>query len=206
MTRITEQEACTPTSLNQGGFNARAVLPYDLHVSHILSAMQDFIDFLGFINSQIYTKSVPKLESMLMSANFSSMVGEFMSAAIPKYCTTLTKNRHHNGHPDLVPVGHYIHNDVLHGPEGIEIKASRYTRGWQGHNPEDVWLMVFVFDSNRSKDTEPKKFKFVSVSGAKLSKSDWNFSGRSGDSRRTITASVMPSGFSKMSANWIYTD
>lgn len=206
MTSITEQEACTPTPLNQGGFNARAVLPYDLQVSHIQSAMQDFIDFLGFINSQLYTKSIPKLESMLMSANFSSMVGEFMSAAIPKYCMTLTKNRHHNGHPDLVPVGYYINDDVLHGPEGIEIKASRYTQGWQGHNPEDVWLMVFVFDSNRSKDTEPKKFKFVSVSGAKLNKSDWNFSGRSGDSRRTITASVMPSGFSKMSANWIYTD
>jgi hypothetical protein len=206
MTSITEQEACTPTPLNQGGFNASAVLPYDLQVSHIQSAMQDFIDFLGFINSQLYTKNIPKLESMLMSANFSSMVGEFMSAAIPKYCMTLTKNRHHNGHPDLVPVGHYISDDVLHGPEGIEIKASRYTRGWQGHNPEDVWLMVFVFDSNRSKDTEPKKFKFISVSGAKLNKGDWNFSGRFGDSRRTITASVMPSGFSKMSANWIYTD
>jgi len=206
MTSITEQEACTPTPLNQGGFNARAVLPYDLQVSHIQSAMQDFIDFLGFINSQLYTKSIPKLESMLMSANFSSMVGEFMSAAIPKYCMTLTKNRHHNGHPDLVPVGYYINDDVLHGPEGIEIKASRYTRGWQATIQKTCGLMVFVFDSNRSKDTEPKKFKFVSVSGAKLNKSDWNFSGRSGDSRRTITASVMPSGFSKMSANWIYTD
>ena len=37
-----------------------------------------------------------------MPANFSSMVGEFMSATIPKYCKTLAKNTYHNGHPDLV--------------------------------------------------------------------------------------------------------
>ena len=66
--------------------------------------------------------------------------------------------------------------------------------------------MVFVFDSNRAKDTIPNRFKFISVAGALLTQSDWNFSGRSGTSRRTITASVTPSGFSKMSANWIYRD
>ncbi|WP_202976748.1 hypothetical protein [Candidatus Oscillochloris fontis] len=206
MPSMTEQEACTPTPLNPNGFNLSAVLPYNLQIAHIQSTMQEFIDFLSFVNNQLYTKNILRLESMLMSVNFSSMVGEFMSASIPKYCPTLTKNRHHNGHPDLVPVGYYTDNDILHGTEGIEIKASRYTRGWQGHNPEDVWLMVFVFDSNRAKDTDPKKFKFISVSGAQLHKEDWSFSGRSANSRRTITASVMPSGFSKMSANWIYSD
>lgn len=206
MSDITEQMACTPVLLNPKGFNANAILPYNLEISHVQSAMQDFIDFLGFVNNQLHTKSTPRLESMMMSANFSSIVGEFMSSAIPKYCKDLTKNRHHNGHPDLVPIGLYKEDDVLHGSEGIEIKASRYTKGWQGHNPEDVWLMVFVFDSNRAKDTVPRKFKFISVLGARLTKSDWSFSGRSGDSRRTITASVTPSGFLKMAANWIYND
>ncbi len=42
-----------------------------------------------------------------MPANFSSMVGEFMSATIPKYCKTLAKNTYHNGHPDLVPAGKF---------------------------------------------------------------------------------------------------
>lgn len=204
MTEHSEQEACTPLPLNLGGFNPDVVLPYGLEAAHIQLAMQDFLDFIGFINNQLYTKSIPRLESMLMSANFSSIVGEFMAAAIPKYCASLTKNRHHNGHPDLVPTGIYNNNDVLHGPEGVEIKASRYLRGWQGHNPEDVWLMVFVFDSNRSKDTAPRRFRFISVAGAKLAQSDWSFSGRSGESRRTITASVTPTGFAKMSANWIY--
>lgn len=65
--------------------------------------------------------------------------------------------------------------------------------------------MVFVFDSNTSRDASnkipPRPFCFVSVYGAQLTKNDWNFSGRSETSRRTITASVTRSGFNKMTSN-----
>ena len=68
--------------------------------------------------------------------------------------------------------------------------------------------MVFCFDANTSRDVgqgiEPKPFRFIKVVGAKLLKSDRQFSGRSATSRRTITASVKRSGFDKMEANWIY--
>jgi hypothetical protein len=37
-----------------------------------------------------------------------------------------------------------------------------------------------------------------------LAKADWQFSGRSETSRRTITASVSKAGAQKMMANWIY--
>jgi len=64
--------------------------------------------------------------------------------------------------------------------------------------------MVYVFDANSSRDEaqgiEPKQFRFVNVIGARLDKSDWQFSGRSSTSRRTITASVKRSGFEKMEA------
>jgi hypothetical protein len=170
--------------------------------------MGDFLDFLGFLNQQLNSRELARLESFLMPANFSSMVGEFMSATIPKYCKTLAKNTYHNGHPDLLPAGKYPGNACQHGPEGIEIKASRHASGWQGHNAEDVWLMVFVFDSNTARDASlkiaPKSFRFVKVVGAQLAKSDWAFSGRSETSRRTITASVTRSGFEKMETNWIY--
>ena len=77
-----------------------------------------------------------------------------------------------------------------------------------GHNPEDSWLMVFVFDSNRPSDAvqsiQPKPFRFIKVVGASLTKNDWSFSGRSGISRRTITASVTKSGYQKMMSKWIY--
>jgi len=68
--------------------------------------------------------------------------------------------------------------------------------------------MVFCFESNRPVDVgegiKPMPFRFVLVSGAQLSKSDWLFAGRSETSRRTITASVTPAGHAKMLANWIY--
>jgi hypothetical protein len=115
--------------------------------------------------------------------------------------------------------------DVLHGDQGIEVKASRYLSGWQGHNREACWLMVFVFDCNGPDKAEsylmngeqadktpsllayrPKPFRFVKVVGAQLTEDDWSFSGRSVTSRRTITSSVVKSGYDKMMHNWIYQD
>lgn len=203
-----EVAACTPVPLDAASFNPKAHLPYGLTVQHIRQAMAGFLDFLGFVNQQLNSRGLPRLESFLMPANFSSIVGEFMSLTIPRYCTGLVKNRYHNGHPDLVPSGVFPGDAVQHDTRGIEVKASRHQRGWQGHNPENVWLLVFVFDSNTARDEHlalpPKPFRFLKVVGAQLAKADWSFSGRSEGSRRTITASVTQSGFEKMEANWIY--
>lgn len=143
-----------------------------------------------------------------MPANFSGIVGEFMTATLPKYYKTIVKNNYHNGHPDLIPVGVFAKDACLHGDKGIEVKASRHLSGWQGHNPENVWLMVFVFESNRPRDEALEKpaipFRFLKVVGAELTQDDRQFSGRSATSRRTITASAKRSGFDKMEANWIY--
>ena len=143
-----------------------------------------------------------------MPANFSSLVGELMVATIPRYCSGIVKNRYHNGYPDLLPANVFSDDAVQHSDQGIEVKASRYRRGWQGHNPEAGWLLVFVFDSNRPSDDAkgqaPYPFRFVQVLGAELTRDDWSFSGRTGASRRTITASVKASGYAKMAANPIY--
>lgn len=209
----------TPQRPNPAAFNSQATLPYGCTVEHIRQAMNEFVDFLAFVNQQLATKDIARLETLLMPANFSSMVGEFVTASIPKYCPTLVKNRYHNGHPDLIPAGSFAENRVQYSHEGIEVKASRYLRAWQGHNPENVWLMVFMFESNRSSDsfgiedgvvelptrpTNPLPFRFLRVAGAQLEKEDWKFSGRSATSRRTITASVADTGYLKMMGNWIY--
>jgi hypothetical protein len=182
-----EKKVCFPRPLNQNKFNAKCILPYNLTTAHVASAMQDFLDFLSFINPQLNSKNMPRLESFLMPANFSSMVGEYMNTSIPKYCLTLAKNQYHNGHPDLIPVGVFANNSVQHSTKGIEVKGSRHLTGWQGHNAESVWLMVFVFDSNTSNDVvkqvAPKSFSFQAVYAAKLKKSDWAFSDRSSTSR-----------------------
>ncbi|MBN1995641.1 MAG: hypothetical protein JW953_23335 [Anaerolineae bacterium] len=202
--------ACIPKPVNPNCFNPSYTLPYDLTTEHIHRAMNDFLDFLGFINQQLRTKDIPRLETFLMPANFSSIVGEFMNMSIPKYCSGLVKNLYHNGHPDLIPKGLFPNDAVQYASEGIEIKGSRHKSGWQGHNPESIWLMVFYFDSNTSRDkgkgVAPKPFCFKGVYAAKLNKNDWTFSGRSGTSRRTITASVNQPGVKKMKENWLYED
>ncbi len=190
--------------------NPNCMLPFGLTAEQVFRAMRDFVEFLGFINVEITSRGIPPLETFLMPANFSSIVGEFMNARIPKYCPTLVKNRYHNGHPDLLPAGRFPGDAAQHTSEGIEVKGSRHMGGWQGHNAEAVWLMVFCFDSTTSLDsqrgTAPKSFGFRAVYAAQLNEQDWSFSGRSETSRRTITASVNQRGVEKMRANWIYSD
>jgi hypothetical protein len=196
-----------PEAPERDGFNPKAVIPFGVTTNHIRKAMNDFIEFITLIDTQLHARGMDRFENMLMQANFSSIVGELIASRIPKHCPTIVKNKYHNGHPDLLPAGKYPNNAAQHaGKDGIEIKASRYLKSWQGHNAENVWLMVFVFQSGREgpKVKGTPAFKFLLVVGAMLKKSDWLFAGRSDTSRRTITASVTKIGASKMMANWIY--
>lgn len=202
--------ACSPKPIIESYFNSQCVLPYGLTVAHVRRAMEDFNELLGAINTRLHERQVPRLEALLMPATFSSIVSELMCSAIPRYCPTLVRNRFHNGHPDLIPKSKFPDDAVQYATEGIEIKASRYASGWQGHNPESVWLMVFHFESNTPNDIKKgapvKPFRFLGVYAAQLDKGDWSFSGRSETSRRTITASVSRSGVQKMRDNWVYQD
>ena len=196
-----------PDAPEPEGFNPKAKIPFGVTTKHVRSAMEDFIEFVSVIDRQLNVKGMDKIENIIMQANFSSLVGEFIGRQIPKHCPTIVKNKYHNGHPDLLPAGKYQNDLAQHaGTDGIEIKASRYLQGWQGHYAEDVWLMVFVFQSGREgpKVKSTTAFKFLMVVGAMLTKADWLFSGRSETSRRTITASVTKAGAAKMMANWIY--
>ena len=203
-----ERAACVPAPVNPHAFNPRATWPYGLQQEHVCQAMMDFVDFLGFLNAQLHAKALPRLESFLMPANFSSIVGEFMVMRIAAHCPSLVKNRHHNGHPDLLPSGVFPNDTAQYAHTGIEVKASRRAGGWQGHNPEAVWLMVFHFAANAARDAgrgvPPMSFRFRAVYLARLERTDWNFSGRSATSRRTITASVNRHGMAKLRANWLY--
>lgn len=205
-----ESLACQPAAIDPADLNYAAIIPYGCQVQDVANAMKDFTVFLGFVNQQLFSRGIARLESLLMPANFSSIVGEFVGSSIPRYCHTLVRNRYHNGHADLIRAGQFEDDAVRYTTHGIEIKASRYVRGWQGHNAEEIWLMIFVFDSNRPQDQikgiPPKPFCFRLVAGAMLDRSDWTFVGRSATSRRTITAAVNRTGYRKIMANWIYRD
>lgn len=196
-----------PEPPDEDGFNPRAEIPLGVTGEHVYAAMQDFYEFLKLIDSQLHSKGMDTLEGVMQQASFSNLVSEMMVAGIPKHCPTVVKNRYHNGHPDMLPAGKYPKDEAQHaGVDGIEIKASRYLKNWQGHNVEDVWLMVFIFQSGRlgPKVVGTPAFKFLLVAGAQLSKEDWQFQGRSETSRRTITAAVTKSGADRMMENWIY--
>ena len=203
-----EAAASAPEAIASDGFNPGATLPFGCITGHIQQAMTAFTEFLRVVTSELHSKGMVRIESLLMPANFSSVVSEFMNTSIPRYCPTLARNTYHNGHPDLVLIGKYPNNSAQYATDGIEVKASRYLSGWQGHNIEEGWLLVFVFDSNRPADltrnVAPRPFRFVKVLGAELAREVWSFAGRSETSRRTITASVTPTGLVKMEANWIY--
>jgi len=205
-----EAMACIPMPVNPLWVNPSVQLPFGLTADHIAKAMDSFTSFLKIVNLALLAEKLDRLESILMPANFSSMVGEFVGAAIPKFHTALIRNRYPNGHPDLIPAGVHPNDSVKVASGGIEVKGSQSMRGWQGHNPEDTWLIVFVFESNKPADKMkgimPKPFRFRMAVGAKVEKADWQFSGRSATSRRTITASISKSGYDKMVKNWIYRD
>lgn len=199
--------ACEPAAID-GRFNADAALPYGFRVRDVSRSMFAFQDFLKTINTELNSKGMSRIECILPPASFSSMVGEFAVKNISENSVALVKNSYHNGHPDLLPINMYSGNSILRGEEGIEIKASRNDRNWQGHNPESSWVLVFVFDSNKPLDevkgAPSKPFRFRTVAGARLEESDWNYSGRSNSSRRTITATINSSGREKIMRNWIY--
>lgn len=213
MSALTPEEqaefaACNPEPVRIEHFNPKVVIPYGVTTEHICAAMNDFISFMQMVNVRLHENSSPRFETMLMPANFSSIVGEFITANLPKHSPGLVKNRYHNGHPDMLPAGRFTKDSQQYCHEGIEVKASRYLKSWQGHNAEECWLMVVMFDANRAVDEAsgvgPMPFRFLRVVGAQLTKDDWKFAGRSETSRRTITASVTNSGYQKMMANWIY--
>lgn len=128
MNKVTEQQACFPEQVDGSQLNSQCQLPYGLNANHVYKAMRDFLEFLGFINQQLHTKSIPRLESFLLPANFSSIVGEFMNMTIPRYCDGLVKNRCHNGHPDRIPTGAFPEDAVQYATEGIEVKGVSTSR------------------------------------------------------------------------------
>jgi hypothetical protein len=142
------------------------------------------------------------LEELLLGNSLSGIISEFLVKNIARASATLEANLKVGGHPDLFPQGHYTSNLVLKGDEGIEMKASIQKGGWQGH--EDCWLMVFRYAVGAQHNNEAVPLTFVEILCAYLTKADWSFSGRTGASRRTPTASITTTGVEKLRENFLY--
>lgn len=186
-------------------FNYDASLPYGLTVAEVRRAIIDTYDFLFDLN--LVSKGYTRLEDLLLGNSRSGMVSEILVKNVAENSRTLTRNRKVGGHPDLIPRGKHLNDEVLHGDEGIEVKTSKQSGGWQGHNPEDAWILVFRYVEDERPDVAPlerKPLEFVQVLCAHVTHDEWSFSGRRGASRRTITASITEVGMDKLRSNPIY--
>jgi len=191
-------------------FNPHAELPYQLTATEIKSTLEDTHKFVFNLNEMLHREMGQRIEDVLMAATFSGMLSEFIVRRLSAHSLMLTRNLYHNGHPDLIPRHRYSGNSVQYGHEGLEVKTSRYSSGWQGHNPEKIWMMIFRYENDpykpekESRDLEKHlPFQIVEVLAAELKKSDWSSQGRRTGSR-TPTASIVASGLTKLRANWIY--
>jgi hypothetical protein len=193
-----------PTKLDSCYINQRVNLPYGLTVSEVEQAVAETYRLFHGINDYLVGGGFRPLEELLLGNSLSGIVSEFLVKNIARASLTLEANLKVGGHPDLLPKGYYSSNLVLKGDEGIEVKASIQEGGWQGHNPENCWLMVFRYAVGGQASGEVMPLTFVEILCAKLEKSDWSFSGRKGASRRTPTASITAAGVKKLRSNFLY--
>jgi hypothetical protein len=195
-------------TLHPKGFHDSAALPYGLRVSEVKAAIDDIYDFLYNVNRFLVEKGWDRLEETLAAATFSGVISELVVEGVSKRSATVIKNQFHNGRPDVVPRSHYQGDGVHRGSEGIEVKASRWSNGWQGHNVEDGWLMICQYFVDVGVDDPEKRqpTRIDRVLCAQLEEADWSFSGRREGSRRTPTAAIKRSGVAKLEANPVYLD
>lgn len=188
------------------GLNRQLTLPYEMTSEEIALAVQQVYNILHSIDAALRAGDADRLEEFMHPANFSFLLSELVVGGLARYCKGLVKNSHHNGHPDLLPVGVYPGDAILRAEDGVEVKCSRNMAGWQGHNAEDSWILVAVYKLDVT--TEPPEDRwptfFQRVMIARLEKSDWSFSGRGEGSRRTPTASILKSGTKKLVDGTIY--
>lgn len=187
------------TSLYDGYLNQQAALPYGLTIGAIVCAANETYNVFRGINNYLETNNQSKLETMLLGNTVSGIISEMVVKHIAKYAPSLEANTKIGGHPDLLPTGRYLDHTILNGKYGLEIKVSQHSGGWQGHNPEAGWLMIFRYC------LDPEySIIFTEILCAKLEETDWTFADRKEHSRRTPTASINKTGMEKLRDNQIY--
>lgn len=192
-------------------FNPDANLPYGVSPDEVATAIKEFYDFYAGLNNFLVREDHGRIETVLRANNaLSDFIGNVATEELAQASDDLVINQKQDGFPDILPVENdeYAAQDyeVHHGDEGIETKCSKSNGGWQAHNNEDAWFVVFRYErGDPEADIEDMApIRFTQVLCANLNEDDWSHSGRSEDSRRTITSSIISSGMYKLRSNPIY--
>jgi hypothetical protein len=190
--------------------NEGTVLPYGMTARAVVRAINDVYAYLNALNRASIEHGYDRLEDLMQPAGFSGLLSNLFVRSVARECATmnpgLAMNQLGGGRPDLVPRAMYSGDSVLRGDEGIEVKVSRYGKGWQGHNPETGWIVIVQvgIDTSTSPvyDRSPTIVNRVLIGN--LTIEDWTYSGRSETSRRTPTASINRGGYLKLAQGVIY--
>jgi len=193
-----------PAELDPRYVNRGVVLPYGLLVHEVETATAETYRLFHGLNDYLAESGFLPLEDLLLGNSLSGIISELLVKNIARGSSTLEANVRVGGYPDLLPKGRYSPDLALKWEEGIEVKASVQKGGWQGHNPEDCWVMVFRYTVGKQPHGEVAPLTFVEILCGRLAKSDWSFSGRKGASRRTPTASITTTGVEKLRSNFLY--
>lgn len=198
---------------NDNWFNPNATLPYGVQPVEVATAIKEFYDFYGDLNEFLLREDHGRIETVLRANNaLSDFIGNAATEELAQASEKLIINQKQDGFPDILPVEKegYAEQDykIHHGDEGIETKCSKSNGGWQAHNNESAWFVVFRYERGDPEEdiTKMKPIRFTQVLAANLNEDDWSHSGRSEDSRRTITSSIIASGMHKLRSNPIYED
>ena len=192
--------------LFEAGARSEATLPYGLTVQEVMRACEQVHGYLFEMNGHSVSMGFDRFEETLLGNTFAGMLSELIVRAVSTESATLARNVRIGGHPDLIPIGLHAGDSVLRGDSGVEVKASKQSGSWQGHNAEASWLLVFQYAIDIA--TVPVEDRFpteiVKVMCALLEERHWSFSGRNEGSRRTPTASILQEGTDLLHASAVY--
>lgn len=188
-------------------FNPNAELPYGATPEDFKHAITETYQIYGDICEYLLGEGHGRIETLIRANNaLSDLIGNIATESLAETSDALVHNQKDDGWPDLLPVDHYDDFEQMYGEEGIETKCSMASGGWNAHNNEEGWFVIFRYrrgdEDDDPEDMEP--VRFVQVLAAYLDLDDWSHSGRTDESRRTITSAVQESGMDKLRSNPVY--
>ncbi|MDZ7687284.1 MAG: hypothetical protein U5J64_00935 [Halobacteriales archaeon] len=190
-------------------WNEKAKLPYGVTPEDFRESIEDTYQIYGDISEYLLDKGYGRIEFLIRANNaLSDLIGNIATESLAEASDALVHNQQPDGWPDLLPADHYDDYKVMYGEEGIETKCSKSSGGWNAHNNEEGWFTIFRYErGDKEKSAEEMEpIRFVQVMVAHLEEEDWSHSGRSEESRRTITSAVQESGMDKLRSNPVYED
>lgn len=195
----------TPNRVDVANFNRRIDLPFELRLQDFQMAIQDVYDFFYDVNAHLTAKGLRRLDDMLRPAIMSGVLSDMLTASLANHSRSLTENRYHNGHPDLIVQGVYSGNAVKAGTEGIEVKTTRKPGGAvDTHGARNQWMCVFVYRvdtaSEPARDREPMTITEVYLGQVTIEDFRRNPRGELG----TRTATLHKEGIRRFRENWVY--